>query len=59
MSDQCVLRSYQFFIDLDPLRASLLDRPEKYRWNSFGYHLQINNRDNFLSIDFGLMDVLS
>jgi hypothetical protein len=59
MSDQCVLGSYQFFIDLDPLRASLSDCPQKYRWNFFGYHLQTNNRDNFLLIDFGLMDVLS
>jgi hypothetical protein len=31
-------------------------RPEEYRWNSIGYHVQTNNRDNFLSTDFGLKE---
>ena len=31
-----------------------MDRPEDYRWNSLGYHEHTNNRDNFLSTDFGL-----
>jgi len=44
------------YIDLNPLRAGLVDRPEEYRWNSFGYHVQTNNRDNFLSTDFGLKE---
>ena len=44
------------YIDLNPLRAGLVDRPEKYRWNSLGYHVQTNNRDNFLSTDFGLKE---
>ena len=35
-------------------RAGLVNRPEDYRWNSLGYHVQTNNRDNFLSTDFGL-----
>ena len=34
----------------------MLDRPEQYRWNSLGYHIQTNNRDNFLSTDFGLKE---
>jgi REP element-mobilizing transposase RayT len=42
------------YIDLNPLRAGLVDRPEKYRWNSLGYHIQTGNKDNFLSLDFGL-----
>ena len=42
------------YIDLNPLRAGLVNRPEKYRWNSLGYHIQTNNKDNFLSTDFGL-----
>ena len=42
------------YIDLNPLRAGLVERPEQYRWNSLGYHVQTNNRDNFLSTDFGL-----
>jgi REP element-mobilizing transposase RayT len=44
------------YIDLNPLRAGLVDRPEEYRWNSLGYHLQTGNKDNFLSLDFGLKE---
>ena len=42
------------YIDLNPLRAGIVDRPEEYRWNSLGYHLQTGNKGNFLSLDFGL-----
>ncbi len=42
------------YIDLNPLRAGLVERPEDYRWNSLGYHLQTDNKDQFLSTDFGL-----
>ena len=42
------------YIDLNPLRAGLVERPEQYRWNSLGYHIQTNNQENFLSTDFGL-----
>ncbi|MGB9442616.1 MAG: hypothetical protein WCB15_32060 [Desulfobacterales bacterium] len=38
------------------MRAGIVNRPEEYRWNSLGYHLQTSNRDNFLSTDFGLME---
>ena len=44
------------YIDLNPLRAGLVDRPEEYRWNSLGYHIQTGNKDNFLSLDFGLKE---
>jgi len=44
------------YIDLNPLRAGILSRPEDYRWDSLGYHVQTNNRDNFLSTDFGLKE---
>ena len=44
------------YIDLNPLRAGLVERPEEYRWNSLGYHVQTNNRGNFLSTDFGLKE---
>jgi hypothetical protein len=37
-------------------RAGILQRPEDYRWNSLGYHVQTNNRDNFPSTDFGLKE---
>ena len=36
------------------IRAGLVERPEDYRWNSLGYHLQTENKDQFLSTDFGL-----
>jgi REP element-mobilizing transposase RayT len=42
------------YIDLNPVRAGLVQRPEDYRWNSIGYHIQTGNKDNFLSLDFGL-----
>jgi putative transposase len=38
---------------LNPIRAGLVERPEEYRWNTLGYHIQTNNRGNFLSTDFG------
>ena len=44
------------YIDLNPVRAGLVDRPEEYRWNSLGYHVQTDNKDNFLSLDFGLQE---
>lgn len=44
------------YIDLNPMRAGIVDRPEEYRWNSLGYHLQTENKDQFLSTDFGLKE---
>ncbi len=44
------------YIDLNPVRAGLVSKPEGYRWNSIGYHLQTDNRDGFLSLDFGLRE---
>jgi REP element-mobilizing transposase RayT len=44
------------YIDLNPIRAGLVARPEDYRWNSIGYHVQTNNKDDFLSLDFGLRE---
>ncbi|WP_051260997.1 transposase [Desulfovibrio inopinatus] len=44
------------YIDLNPVRAGLAKRPEDYRWCSLGYHLQTNNNNNLLSLDFGLVD---
>ncbi len=44
------------YIDLNPLRAGVVERPEQYRWNSLGYHIQTDNQDNFLSTDFGLKE---
>jgi putative transposase len=44
------------YIDLNPVRAGIIEKPEDYRWNSLGYHLQTNNADGFLSTDFGLKE---
>ncbi len=44
------------YIDLNPVRAGLVERPEEYRWNSIGYHLQAKNKGDFLSLDFGLRE---
>jgi putative transposase len=44
------------YIDLNPIRAGIVERPEDYRWNSLGYHFQQNNKDGFLSLDFGLVE---
>ena len=44
------------YIDLNPIRAGLVNKPEEYRWSSIGYHVQTNNKDGFLSLDFGLSE---
>ncbi|MEN8246525.1 MAG: transposase [Thermodesulfobacteriota bacterium] len=44
------------YIDLNPLRAGITKRPEEYRWSSIGYHMQTNNKDKFLSTDFGFKE---
>jgi len=44
------------YIDLNPVRAAIVKRPEDYRWNSLGFHIQTGNRDDFLSLDFGLQE---
>ncbi|MBL7205352.1 MAG: hypothetical protein ISS63_13660 [Desulfobacteraceae bacterium] len=44
------------YIDLNAIRAGIAEKPEEYRWSSLGYHAQTNNRDQFLSLDFGLKE---
>ncbi len=44
------------YIDLNPVRAGIVSKPEEYRWASLGYHVQRKNDDRFLSLDFGLME---
>ena len=44
------------YIDLNPVRAGLVKRPEDYRWCSLGYHMQTRNKGRFLSLDFGLRE---
>ncbi len=42
------------YVDLNPVRAGIVERPEEYRWCSLGYHLQTGNAGGFLSLNFGL-----
>lgn len=42
------------YIDLNPLRAGLVEQPEDYRWSSIGWHVQTGNKGHFLSLSFGL-----
>ncbi len=42
------------YIDLNPVRAGIVDFPEDYCWSSLGHHVQSGNKDGFLSTDFGL-----
>jgi len=44
------------YIDLNPVRAGIVERPEQYRWCSLGYHIQTGNKDDFLSTDFGMKE---
>ena len=37
-------------------RELQVKRPEDYRWSSLGYHIQTGNKDDFLSLDFGLKE---
>ena len=43
------------YVDLNPVRAGIVSQPEEYRWNSLGYHLQTNNKGDFLSLDFEMV----
>jgi REP element-mobilizing transposase RayT len=44
------------YIELNGVRAGIVEKPEQYRWCSLGYHLQSGNKDGFLSLDFGLRE---
>jgi hypothetical protein len=46
------------YIDLNPLRAGLVDRPEEYRWSSLGYRFRSSRKDDFLSWNLGLKEYL-
>ncbi len=44
------------YIDLNPVRAGLVDRPEEYRWSSLGYRFRSSHKDAFLSWNLGLKE---
>ena len=46
------LINYLADVDLHPVRAELVKKPEDYRWNSMGRHTPTGDADNFRSTDF-------
>jgi len=44
------------YIDLNPIRAGLVDRPEEYRWSSLGYRFRSSRKDELLSWNLGLKE---
>jgi len=39
------------YIDLNPVRAKIVKRPEDYRWSGIGYRIFMKNKGDFLSFD--------
>jgi len=42
------------YIDLNPIRAGIVAKPEDYRWSGLGHLIQTGNRDALISLDLGL-----
>jgi putative transposase len=42
------------YIDLNPVRAGIVENPEDYRWNTLGYIAQTGNKEDFISYNFGI-----
>ena len=42
------------YIDLNPIRAGIVKRPEDYRWSGLGYLMQTGNRENLISLEMGV-----
>jgi len=43
------------YIDLNPIRAGVVEKPEDYRWSSIGYRIQSGNKGGFLTFE-GIFD---
>jgi len=56
VEDGAALINCMAYIDLNPVRASIVQRPEDYRWTSLGHHIQTKNKDDFHSLDFDLKE---
>jgi REP element-mobilizing transposase RayT len=39
------------YIDLNPVRARIVNRPEDYRWSGIGYRVYTDNKGDFLSFE--------
>lgn len=42
------------YIDLNPVRAAIVNQPEDYLWCTLGYLVQSGNKNNLLSLEFGV-----
>ena len=42
------------YIDLNPVRAAIVEQPEDYRWCTLGYLVQSGNKNDLLSLEFGV-----
>ncbi|OAG27417.1 transposase [Thermodesulfatator autotrophicus] len=42
------------YIELNPVRAGIVEKPENYRWCSLGYRSRVGTGKNFLSLNLGL-----
>jgi REP element-mobilizing transposase RayT len=56
VEDGLTLLNLLAYVDLNPVRAGIVKRPEEYRWCSLGYHVQSGNRDDLLNVDFGMKE---
>jgi len=56
VQDGMTLINLLAYVDLNPIRAGIVRRPEEYRWCSLGYHQQRGNAGELLSLEFGLAD---
>ncbi|WP_031386093.1 transposase [Desulfonatronum thiodismutans] len=42
------------YVDLNPVRAGIVDKPEDYRWSTLGYLVQRGNRDGLIDLNLGM-----
>ena len=47
------------YIDLNPIRAGIVEKPEDYRWSSIGYIFGTGDRDNFIKLEFDFNESLT
>jgi putative transposase len=42
------------YVDLNPIRAGIVDKPEDYRWSTLGYLVQRGNNDGLIDLNLGM-----
>ncbi len=42
------------YIELNPVRVGIVDKPEDYRWCSLGYRARLGTGENFMTLNLGL-----